>query len=280
MNETNMKRGFEQLARIEGSPNPSIVEALRDIAPALADMAIGFAYGEIYVREALDLRQRQLATVAALASMGGVEPQLRFHLAGALNVGCSPRELVELMTHLVVYAGFPVAVNGTAALREVLRQRGVAADDSPAPMSTSSRYDEGLAMLQRIDGAAGEKVIASLSDIAPDLARFIIEFAFGDVYRRPGLDLLSRELVTVAALTAIGSATPQLKVHMHGFLNVGGTIEQLVETVIHLSAYAGFPRAVNAALAAKDVVADRDGSLALPAARESLNDPAKCSLSQ
>src|SRR3989442_1756489 len=83
---------------------------------------IGFPYGEIYARDGLDLRQRQLATVAALASMGGLEPQLRFHLAGALNVGCSPAELVELMTHLVVYAGFPVALNGTAALRDVLTQ--------------------------------------------------------------------------------------------------------------------------------------------------------------
>ena len=107
---------------------------------------------------------------------------------------------------------------------------------------------------------AGEQVIASLGDIAPDLGRFIIEFAFGDVYRRPGLDLFSRELITVAALAAMGSATPQLKVHMHGFLNVGGTIRQLVETVIHLSAYAGFPRAINAAMAAKDVLADRDRS--------------------
>lgn len=65
MNEISMKRGFEQLARIESSPHPSIVEALRDIAPDLADMAVGFAYGEIYARDGLDLRQRQLATVAA-----------------------------------------------------------------------------------------------------------------------------------------------------------------------------------------------------------------------
>lgn len=261
MNELSMKRGLEHLARIEGSEHPSIVDALRDIAPDLASLAIGFAYGELYSRGGLDFRQRQLATVAALASMGGLEPQLRFHLSGALNVGCTPRELVELMTHLVVYAGFPVALNGTAALRDVLTQRGIVVDaGTPTPVSTSSRFEEGLAMLQKVDGSAGEHVVASLQDIAPDLARFIIEFAFGDVYARSGLDLLSRELVTVAALTAIGSATPQLKVHMHGFLNVGGTTDQLVETVMHLSAYAGFPRAINAALAAKDVLADQGRS--------------------
>jgi 4-carboxymuconolactone decarboxylase len=259
MNDVTMKRGLEQLAAIEGSDRPSIVEALRYIAPDLASMAIGFAYGQIYTRGALDLRQRQLVTVAALASMGGLEPQLKFHLAGALNVGCSPTELVELMTHLVVYAGFPVALNGTAALKEVLEQRGVVVEVGvPGPASESSRFDEGLACLRKIDGAIGEHVIASLKDIAPDLARFIVEFAFGDVYTRPGLDLISRELVTVAALAAIGSATPQLKVHMHGLLNVGGTRGQLVETVIHLCAYAGFPRAINAAMAAKDVLADRE----------------------
>ena len=261
MHETTMRRGLEQLATIEGTDRPSIVEALRDIAPDLADMAISFAYGEIYTRPALNLRQRQLVTVAALASMGGLEPQLKFHLAGALNVGCTPMELVELMTHLVVYAGFPVALNGTAALKEMLAQRGVAADAAvPAPATRTSRFDDGLACLRKIDGALGERVISSLEDIAPDLGRFIVEFAFGDVYTRSGLDLVSRELVTVAALASIGSATPQLKVHMHGFLNVGGTREQLVETVIHLCAYAGFPRAINAAMAARDVLADRERS--------------------
>jgi 4-carboxymuconolactone decarboxylase len=258
MNEPRMLQGRKNLAAIEGSDRASITETLKDIAPDLADLAIGFAYGDLYSRAGLSLQERQLATVAALATMGGVEPQLEFHIAGALNVGCSPTEIVELMTHLTVYAGFPVALNGTAAAKRVFERRGVrppiaAADAAPA----ASRYDKGWACLREVDGHLGERVIDSLSDIAPDLGRFIIEFAFGDVYTRPGMDLRLRELVTVAALTAIGSATPQLKVHMNGFLNVGGTPAQLVEIVTHLAAYAGFPRAIGGAMLAKKVLADR-----------------------
>ena len=119
-------------------------------------------------------------------------------------------------------------------------------------MSTT-RYEKGLAKLQEIDGAAGENVIAALADIAPDLGRYVIEFGFGDVYSRPGLDLKSRELVTVGALTALGHAQPQLAVHIHAALNVGCTKEEIIEVIIQMALYAGFPAALNAMFTAKTV---------------------------
>ena len=119
------------------------------------------------------------------------------------------------------------------------------------------RYQQGLAKLNEIDGEAGEKVIAALQDIAPDLARYVIEFPFGDVYTRPGLDLKSREIATVAALTALGNAAPQLKVHIHGALNVGCTETEIVEVIIQMAVYAGFPAALNGMFAAKEVFAER-----------------------
>lgn len=123
---------------------------------------------------------------------------------------------------------------------------------------TASRYETGLARLTEIDGAAGEKVIAALADIAPDLGRYVIEYGFGDVYSRPGLDLKSRELATVAALTAIGHAQPQLAVHLHAALNVGCTREELIEVIIQMSLYAGFPAALNAMFTAKAVFQEHD----------------------
>jgi 4-carboxymuconolactone decarboxylase len=127
MNDPRTSRGRANLAVIEGDDRASIVETLKDVAPDLASLAIGFVYGDLYSREGLTLQQRQLATVAALATMGGAAPQLEFHIAGALNAGCSPTEIVELMIHLVVYAGFPVALNGTAAAKAVFDRRGVKA---------------------------------------------------------------------------------------------------------------------------------------------------------
>lgn len=78
----------------------------------------------------------------------------------------------------------------------------------------SERFITGQKMLQQVDGKGGDAVLDSLKDIAPDFARYLLEFPFGDIYARPGLDLRSREIATVAALTAMGTATPQLKVHM------------------------------------------------------------------
>lgn len=120
----------------------------------------------------------------------------------------------------------------------------------------STRYEKGLQRLKEIDGAAGERVLESLADICPDLGRYVVEFGFGDVYSRPGLSLQQRELATVAALTALGTATPQLKVHLAAALNVGLSREEIVETILQMSLYAGFPAALNGMFAAKEVFAE------------------------
>lgn len=119
------------------------------------------------------------------------------------------------------------------------------------------RYEAGLRKLDEIDGEAGHRVIASLADIAPDLGRYIIEFGFGDIYRRPGLDLQNRELATVAALTALGHCQPQLRVHLNGALNVGCAPQAIVEVILQMSLYAGFPAALNGIFLAKEVFAER-----------------------
>lgn len=118
---------------------------------------------------------------------------------------------------------------------------------------TSDRFKRGLEKLKEIDGEAGEKVIEALEDISPDLARYTIEFPFGDIYSRSGLDLRSREIATIAALTALGHAAPQLKVHINAGLNVGLSETEIKEIIIQMAGYAGFPAALNAMFIAKEV---------------------------
>ena len=124
----------------------------------------------------------------------------------------------------------------------------------------SERYQRGWEKLKEIDGQAGEKVIAALQTIAPDLARYIIEFPFGDVYSRGVLSLKEREIVTVSALAALGNAQLQLKVHIHGALNVGCNRQEIVEIMIQMAVYAGFPAALNGTFAAQEVFAERDAA--------------------
>jgi 4-carboxymuconolactone decarboxylase len=119
------------------------------------------------------------------------------------------------------------------------------------------RYARGLERLGQIDGDVGRKVLDSLAGVAPDLARYVIEFPFGDVYSRPGLGLREREIATVAALAALGNAAPQLAVHVHGALNVGVRPAEIVEVVIQMAVYAGFPAALRAAAVVREVFQER-----------------------
>lgn len=133
-------------------------------------------------------------------------------------------------------------------------------------MDSSERYRRGLDKLAEIDGQQGKRVIDSLADIAPDFARYLVEFAFGDIYSRNGLDLRTRELATIAALTALGNAAPQLKVHLHAALNVGCSREEIVETIMQMAVYAGFPAALNGMFLAKEVFGQRAGETPAPVA--------------
>ena len=126
-------------------------------------------------------------------------------------------------------------------------------------MMPSERFITGQKMLQKVDGKGGDAVVKSLQDIAPDFAQYLIEFPFGDIYSRPGLDLRSREIATVAALTALGNATPQLKVHIGAALHVGLTQDEIVEVIMQMAVYAGFPAALNGLFAAKEVFASHKG---------------------
>lgn len=123
----------------------------------------------------------------------------------------------------------------------------------------SERFVTGQKMLQQVDGKGGETVVESLKEIAPDFARYLLEFPFGDIYARPGLDLRSREIATIAALTAMGNAAPQLKVHIGAALHVGLTQDEIVEVIMQMAVYAGFPAALNGLFAAKEVFASHRG---------------------
>jgi len=122
----------------------------------------------------------------------------------------------------------------------------------------SQRFKDGWEKLKEVDGSAGENVIKSLKDIAPDFADLLIEFPFGDIYTRDKLDLKSREIATIAGLTVMGNAAPQLKVHIHAGLNVGCSKEEIIEVIMQMSVYGGFPCALNGLFVAKEVFNDEN----------------------
>jgi 4-carboxymuconolactone decarboxylase len=119
------------------------------------------------------------------------------------------------------------------------------------------RHERGLAKLGEMNKDQAQKLAENLADIAPGFADYVVDFVFGDIFSRPGLDLRTRELITIAALTALGQ-TPQLKAHMQLALGAGCSREEIVETVIQMAVYAGFPAALNGLAVAKEVFPPRE----------------------
>ena len=131
--------------------------------------------------------------------------------------------------------------------------------EAPSPQTAQTREQRiayGRSVLDAVDGEAGHRVMAALEDVSPVLAEQVL-VGFGEVYARPQLSPRDRQLVTLGMLTALGGCEPQLEVHVNAALNVGLTPEQIVEALLHASAYCGFPRALNATFAAKRVFTER-----------------------
>ncbi len=119
------------------------------------------------------------------------------------------------------------------------------------------RYERGWKRLQELAGNHGETVIEGLREVSPDLARYVVEFGYGDVYSRPELDDRARQLVAISALATMGGAEPQLEYHIGIALNVGVPPVEIVETIVFLAPFVGFARALNAARSVKRVFAAR-----------------------
>lgn len=119
-------------------------------------------------------------------------------------------------------------------------------------MNENYRFEKGLKKLFEVDGNTGVEITENLGD----LGRYIVEFAFGDIYSREGLSLRDREIATIAMLTCLGGREPQLDVHIHAGMNVGLTMQEIEEIIIQTVPYAGFPTAINAMNILKRVKAE------------------------
>lgn len=243
-------RGLSLLHRIGGADGATPLQHLGPLAPDLAELTVAFGYGDLLSRPNLDIKTRQFLTVAALAALGNAQPQLRFHLKGALNVGWEPWEILELPFIAAVFAGFPSALNLVTAASGIFEECGWhGSAETPLgrarALADSHRRPTGLVSLQAISGESGTQVLDSISAIEPDLAGYILDFSYGDVLSRPGLPAPLKELVVIAMLTAMRGLEPQLRVHIHAALKVGCRREEILEAILQMAGYAGFPATLN-----------------------------------
>lgn len=241
------ENGLELGGRLGGETFAPLVAQLRAIDEALADDLVEHAYGRVLSRPGLELSDRELVIVAALGAQGSL-PQLEWHLAAALRIGVPAEALREVLIQLVPFAGWPCALNALGCMKRVLSERQLAFTDlEQVPRSSTDRAQ--LAEIGRRHGADVYPDFPSLeratAECDAELAAYLTENAYGQIYDRPGLDMRRRELVAVSVLTTL-QRLPQLRGHLVGAHRVGCSRTETKEVIITLVLYVGWPAVLNA----------------------------------
>lgn len=262
MQLSRYERGWEKLKEIDGEAGEKVIQSLKDVSPDLGTYIIEYAFGDVYSRTGLDLKSKEIAVVAALTAMGNAQPQLKVHINGALNTGTSINELKEVILQMSGYSGFPSSINAMNMLKDVLAERkkqGILDEigKTASKINHVDRLKLGEHELSQLDRQQVDRLKTAYAEFSPELIKFILEYGYADIYARDNLNKQYRQIATIAALTALGTAQPQLKFHIHAGLNVGLSETEIKEIMLLMSVYSGFPSAINGTNVLKQVLAER-----------------------
>ncbi|MBT2722601.1 carboxymuconolactone decarboxylase family protein [Bacillus sp. ISL-46] len=226
--------------------------------PDFQDILSRFIFGEVFYQGNLDDKQRELITLVVLATNQTL-PQLKGHVGAALNVGLTPVDIKEAVYQCAPYIGFPKTLNAINEVNEVFKAKNIALPiESQQQVDEETRFDKGLSVQVEIFG----EVIAKMREAAPSnlkhIQDYLSAFCFGDFYTRGGLDLKTRELLTLCIVSSLGGAEAQVKAHVQGNLNVGNDKETIITAITHCLPYMGFPRTLNALNCINEIIPEKE----------------------
>ncbi|WP_230135514.1 carboxymuconolactone decarboxylase family protein, partial [Peribacillus frigoritolerans] len=208
--------------------------------PDFQDILNHFIFGEVFYQGNLDDKMRELITLVVLAT-NQTFPQLNAHVHAALNVGLTSVEIKEAVYQCAPYIGFPKTLNAINEVNEVFKAKNITLPiESQKTVDEENRFDKGLAVQVKIFGDVIKKMQESAPSNQKHIQEYLSTFCFGDLYTRGGLDLKTRELLTLCIITALGGAEGQVKAHVQGNKNVGNDKETLIAAITHCLPYMGF----------------------------------------
>jgi 4-carboxymuconolactone decarboxylase len=233
---------------------PGHVSTLAVTDPELIETFDNFAFDEVLAHGDLDARTRLMVHLASMIACQALR-EYRVMLGAALAVGVTPVEIKEIVYHAAPYVGMAKVFDFLHATNEVLAERGVALP-LPGQSTTTpeTRAEKGLAVQKQIiGGEVVEKLYAAAPADELHIQRYLSANCFGDNYTRAGVDVPTRELLTLSMLVSLGGCDPQVRGHVAANLNVGNDRARLIDVVTQLLPFIGYPRTLNALRAIDEV---------------------------
>ena len=214
--------------------------------PEMMDILQKLIFGEVFQTGNLNIRTREMITCITLTAMQTL-PQLKAHIGASLNVGVTPIEVRELIYMCAPFIGFPKTLNALSVANEVFTERDISLPlDVQGTVNEDNRAQKGADIQQPLYGDAICNALSELPDnLGDEVARYLTEYCFGDIYTREGFDLKTKELLLYALLTTI-EADSQLRSHTVSNLKLGNDKATLTAVIIQTIPYIGFPPAMKA----------------------------------
>jgi alkylhydroperoxidase/carboxymuconolactone decarboxylase family protein YurZ len=228
-----------------------------DGAPAfLRTLNAEASYGAIWTRPGLALQDRMICALAALAAVQRL-PKLRRHVGAALQLGLTPRAIVEVLIQIGIYAGFAASEEAVEAAAAEFAARQVAMPEEPERTdSLETLTARGRKLMEQLHGdRAGQGYAAPGNTVTGALYPLAIQYGYGEIWFRPGLDLRQRALVAVAAFTALKLG--QVQKFGESALNMGLSRTEVIEAVIQTAPFSGFASALNALGALSEALGEK-----------------------
>jgi 4-carboxymuconolactone decarboxylase len=228
--------------------------ASEHFVPNYADLRAELAFGAVWNRPGLALEDRMVASLAALCSVQRLN-HLRRHVAAALDMGLAPRTIVEIFIQCGIYCGLPASEDAMAVAEAVYAERGITLPPEPPRDSAIEELERrGQALLESLHGERAYAGYATPDNpVTQALYPVAIQYGYGEIWDRPGLDRRRRALITVAAFTAL-KLEGQVRKFGQSALNAGLSKTEIIEAVIQTGPYSGLAPALNALALLSDVL--------------------------
>lgn len=233
---------------------PNHISTLQKTDPEFIELFDNWAFDEVISQSKLDTKTRMIMILASTIGSQALS-EYKIMVGASMNVGLTPIEIKEILYQAVPYVGIAKAFDFIHTTNQILQSKGIALPlENQSTTTSNDRHEKGLQLQKEIFGEMIDEMYQQSPKEQLHIQHFLTANCFGDYYTRNGLDIKTRELVTLSILIALGGTEPQIKGHIQGNANIGNDKEKMLDVITQLLPYVGYPRTLNAIKCLNEVI--------------------------